>query len=417
MNKREFIQKFGLVGLATYSLPSDIIYDKNKLNLPPFKTEDYLWETVRSHYSLKSDYINLENGYYNIIPNPTLYKYIEHVKTINFEGSYYMRNSLEDDNLKLRKRISDWLSCDKKNIIITRNTTESLDLIIGGYPWEKGDEAIYAQQDYGSMKLMFEQVSKRYNIKAKVISIPNHPSSDEEIVQLYENQITKKTKLLMVCHMINITGQILPIKKICEMAHSYGVEVMVDGAHCIGHFNFSIENLNCDYYGSSLHKWLSAPLGAGLLYIKEKHISKIWPLLAGHSNDFNGIKKLNHLGTNPVHVHLAINNALDYIDWVGIKRKEKRLKKLQNHWIQNLKNVSNVEINTPLSFSRSFGIGNIGIKGMPPKIMAEQLLKKFNIFTVAIDYANVKGCRITPNIYNSIDEIEVFIDAIRKLAS
>ena len=417
MNKREFIQKFGLVGLATYSFPDDIIYDKNKFSLPTFKTEDDLWKTVRGHYSLKSDYINLENGYYNIIPNPTLYKYIEHVKTINFEGSYYMRNSLENDNLKLRKRISDWLSCDKKNIIITRNTTESLDLIIGGYPWEKGDEAIYAQQDYGSMKLMFEQVSKRYNIKTNVISIPNHPSSDEEIVQLYENQITKKTKLLMVCHMINITGQILPIKKICEMAHSYGVEVMVDGAHCIGHFNFSIEDLNCDYYGSSLHKWLSAPLGAGLLYIKEKHISKIWPLLAGHSNDFNGIKKLNHLGTNPVHVHLAINNALDYIDWVGIKRKEKRLKKLQNHWIQNLKNVSNVEINTPLSFSRSFGIGNIGIKGMPPKIMAEQLLKKFNIFTVAIDYANVKGCRITPNIYNSIDEIEVFIDAIRKLAS
>ena len=417
MNKREFIQKFGLVGLATYSFPDHIIYDKNKFSLPPFKTEDDLWKTVRGHYSLKPDYINLENGYYNIIPNPTLYKYIEHVKTINFEGSYYMRNNLEDDNLKLRKRISDWLSCDKKNIIITRNTTESLDLIIGGYPWEKGDEAIYAQQDYGSMKLMFEQVSKRYNIKAKVISIPNHPSSDEEIVQLYENQITKKTKLLMVCHMINITGQILPIKKICEMAHSYGVEVMVDGAHCIGHFNFSIEDLNCDYYGSSLHKWLSAPLGAGLLYIKEKHISKIWPLLAGHSNDFNGIKKLNHLGTNPVHVHLAINNALDYIDWVGIKRKGKRLKKLQNHWIQNLKNVSNVEINTPLSFSRSFGIGNIGIKGMPPKIMAEQLLKKFNIFTVAIDYANVKGCRITPNIYNSIDEIEVFIDAIRKLAS
>jgi len=417
MNKREFIQKFGLVGLATYSLPGDIIYDKNKFNLPAYKTEDDLWKIVRSHYSLKSDYINLENGYYNIIPNPTLSKYIEHVKAINFQGSYYMRNNLENDNLKLRKRISDWLSCDKKNIIITRNTTESLDLIIGGYPWEKGDEAIYAQQDYGSMKLMFEQVSKRYNMKTKVISIPNHPSSDEEIVQLYESQITKKTKLLMVCHMINITGQILPIKKICEMAHSYGVEVMVDGAHCIGHFDFSIENLDCDYYGSSLHKWLSAPLGAGLLYIKEKHISKIWPSLAGYSNNFNGIKRLNHLGTNPVHIHLAINNALDYIDWIGINRKEKRLKELQNHWIQNLKNVPNVEINTPLTFSKSFGIGNVGIKNIPPKIMAEQLLKKFKIFTVAIDYANVKGCRITPNIYSSLDEIEVFIDAIRKLAS
>ena len=267
------------------------------------------------------------------------------------------------------------------------------------------------------MKLMFEQVSKRYNIKTKVISIPNHPSSDEEIVRLYENQITKKTKLLMVCHMINITGQVLPVKKICDMAHSYGVEVMVDGAHCVGHFDFSIENLNCDYYGSSLHKWLSAPLGAGLLYIKEKHISKIWPLLAGHSIDLNGIKRLNHLGTNPVHVHLGINNALDYIDWVGIKRKEKRLKELQNHWMQNLKNIPNVEINTPLTFTKSFGIGNVGIKNMPPKIMAEKLLDEFKIFTVAIDYANVKGCRITPNIYSSIDEIEVFIDAIKKLAS
>ena len=417
MNKREFIQKFGLVGLATYALPNNITYNKNKFNLLPYKTEDDLWETVRSHYSLKPDYINLENGYYNIIPNPTLYKYIDHVKTINFEGSYYMRNSLEDDNLKLRKSISNWLSCDEKNIIITRNTTESLDLIIGGYPWEKGDEVIYAQQDYGSMKLMFKQVSKKYKIKTKIISIPNHPSSDDEIIRLYESQITKKTRLLMVCHMINITGQVLPVKKICEMAHSYGVEVMEDGAHCIGHFDFSIEDLNCDYYGSSLHKWLSAPLGAGLLYIKEKHVSKIWPLLAGHSNDFNGIKRLNHLGTNPVQIHLAIKNALDYIDWIGIKRKEKKLKELQNHWIQNLKNVSNIEINTPLSFSKSFGIGNVGIKNMPPKIMAEKLLKKFNIFTVAIDYANVKGCRITPNIYNTIDEIDVFIDAVRKLAS
>ena len=238
------------------------------------------------------------------------------------------------------------MSCDKKNIIITRNTTESLDLIIGGYPWEKGDEAIYAQQDYGSMKLMFDQVSKRYNIKTNVISIPNHPSSDEEIVELYENQITKKNQITDGLSYDQHNWPNTSYKKICEMAHSYGVEVMVDGAHCIGHFNFSIEDLNCDYYGSSLHKWLSAPLGAGLLYIKEKHISKIWPLLAGHSNDFNGIKKLNHLGTNPVHIHLAINNALDYIDWIGSK-KRKRLKKLQNHWIQNLKNVSNVEINTP----------------------------------------------------------------------
>ena len=241
---------------------------KTNLNAPfclPDVPEVEFWEAVRGHYSLTSDYINLESGYYNIIPNPTLERLQIHLHNVNFEGSYYMRNQLEKDRKSITEKLGELVGCNTENLIITRNTTESLDTIISGYPWDAGDEAIYALQDYGAMKLMFEQMVKRHGIKTHVVSIPNHPKTDKEIVDLYASKITSKTKLLMVCHMVNITGQILPIKKICAMAHQKGVEVLVDGAHCVGHFPFSISELDCDYYGSSLHKWLAAPLGNGLL--------------------------------------------------------------------------------------------------------------------------------------------------------
>ena len=244
------------------------------------------------------------------------------------------------------------------------------------------------------------------------MAIADHPESDEEIVKLYESKITSKTKLIMVCHMINITGQILPIKKICDMAHSYGIDVMVDGAHCIGHFNFKISNFNCDYYGSSLHKWLATPLGAGLLHVKKNKISKIWPLLANSNKNSNDIKRLNHIGTHPVHTDLAINNSIDYLEWIGIKRKEKRLRYIKNYWAKRLKNIKNIVINTPFGEHRSCGIGNIGVKNIAPNKLADILMKKYKIFTVAINEGNVKGCRISPNIFTNVDELDKFVDSM-----
>jgi selenocysteine lyase/cysteine desulfurase len=249
-------------------------------------------------------------------------------------------------------------------------------------------------------------------VNNKIVSIPNHPKSDEEIVKIYESEITPKTKLIMVCHMINITGQILPIKKICKMAHSYGVDVMVDGAHCIGHFNFKISDFNCDYYGSSLHKWLATPLGAGLLHVKKNKISKIWPLLGDSNKNPSDIKRLNHTGTHPVHTDLAINNSIDYLEWIGIERKEKRLKFIKNYWVNRLKSIKNIVINTPFEEHRSCGIGNIGVKNLTPEKLAKLLMEKYKIFTVAIDYANVKGCRISPNVFTNIAELDRFVDSM-----
>ncbi len=328
-----------------------------------------------------------------------------------------MRTVQWENKKRIANRLAGLVGCSEEELIITRNTTESLDMVIGGYPWKEGDEAIYAEQDYGAMRVHFDQIARRYGVVNKVISIPNHPKSDEELVALYEEQITPKTKLIMLCHMINITGQILPVRKICDMAHQYGVEVMVDGAHCIGHFQVDIGSLNCDYYGSSLHKWLSTPLGAGLLYVRKSHIPKIWPLLAEHHRDPEDISRLNHTGTHPVHTDLAIDNAIDYLELIGMERKERRLRYLQHYWSDALRAVKNIRINTPVDPERSCGIANVGITHMTPADLAKALLGEFNIFTVAIDYANVQGCRITPNVYTTTDELDRFTEAMKTLAS
>ena len=378
--------------------------------------DEDLWKDIRKDYLLKKEYVNLENGYYCFIPQPTLNKHIEHIKRINLEGSFYMRNHRDKDNRATALRLSKLVNCESDELAVTRNTTESLDLIISGFPWKKNDEAIFASQDYGSMQEMFKLTAKRRGIINKIISIPNHPKNDQEIVSLYEKQITKKTKLIMVSHMINITGQILPVKKICEMAHSYGVEVMVDGAHCVGHFDFSIDDFNCDYYGSSLHKWLATPLGAGLLYVNKNKTHRIWPLLANGNTNKSDIKRLNHIGTHPVHTDLAISNSIDYLKWIGMERKEKRMRFLQRYWSDKLRNVNNVIVNTPIDIDRSCGIGNVGLTNMSPSKMEDLLFEKYKIFTVAIDYANVKGCRISPNIFTTTKELDSFVDAVKELS-
>ena len=306
--------------------------------------------------------------------------------------------------------------CSPEELVITRNTTESLDLIISGYPWEAGDEAIMAEQDYGAMLNMFDQVSKRHGVICKRVSVPNHPASDEEIVSLYESAITTRTKLLMICHLINITGQVLPVRKICDMAHRHGVEVMVDGAHSFAHIPVSMKEMDCDYFGSSLHKWLSAPLGAGILYVRKSKIPKIWPLMAESPLADDNIYRLNHTGTTPVHVDLAIVNAIAFYEFIGPKRKEERLRYLQRYWTDQVRQLPGIVLNTPDDPARSCAIANVGIEGMKPKVLAETLLKEYGIWTVAINRPGVVGCRITPNVFTTTEELDVLVGALKELA-
>jgi len=420
MNKRSFIKNATLTGIgATLGMDAlaALFETKKHSSAAALAADDQFWNQIRSQYMLKPDYINLENGFYNFIPQPTLEKYIQHIRDINYQGSYYMRTVQRDNKKRMAAKLAAVAGCSPEELIITRNTTESLDLIIAGQDWKAGDEALMAIQDYGSMLDMFEQVSKRYGVVLNKVSIPNLPASDEEIVSLYEKAITPKTKLMMVPHMVNITGQILPVRKICDMAHSKGVEVMVDGAHAFAHIQYKISELDCDYYGTSLHKWMSVPLGAGFLFVKKEKIAKTWPLIGDGTKDLSDIRRLNHIGTHACATDLTIEDAIDFYNMIGAERKEKRLRYIQQYWTSRVKNVPKIIINTPSDDKRSCGIANVGIAGMKPADLAKRLMDEHKIFTVAIDTANVHGCRITPNVYTTVEELDAFVAALKKLAA
>ncbi len=415
LNKRNFLKSLLLFSAIPFTSKAKSILDEIPEELTKEKFDDF-WLEIRSDYKLKPDYINLENGYFSMMSQPVLEKYLTDVRMINTEASYYMRTVQFANKQKVNDRLAELLGCSSDELIITRNTTESLDIIISGIDWKVVDEAVMAEQDYGSMLDMFKQQSKRYGIVNKIISIPLHPKTDEEIVDLYSNAITPKTRLLMVCHMINITGQILPIKKICDMAHSKGVEVMVDGAHAVAHFDFKISELGCDYYGSSLHKWLGTPMGAGILYIRKEKIKVLWPIYGEYGFAETDVKKLNHTGTHPVSIDIAIHHAIDYHNKIGSKRKEERLRYLQTFWTSKVTDIKKVYLNTPTDPSRHCGIANVGIEGIKPADLAKILLDKYKIWTVAIDSANVHGVRITPHVYTTTAELTVFIKALKEIA-
>jgi len=417
MNKRTFIKNVSLIGITpAFGNLDKWVKKYQKIHPEVLASDEDFWEGIRKGYRLKPDYINLENGYYCFIPEEILEQFIKNVREVNYQGSFYMRNHRVKDNNIMAEKLADLAGCSKDELIITRNATESLDLVIGGTHWEKGDEAVMAKDDYGSMIDMFKLVAKKHGVVNKIVTVPNHPSSDEEIVELYANAITPKTKLMMISHMINITGQILPVKKICDMAHSKGVKVLVDGAHAFAHITFSISDLHCDYYGTSLHKWLSVPLGCGFLYVKKENIQDLWPLLADNSKlEDSNIIRLSHTGTNPMHTNLSIENAIDYYKKIGAERKEARLRYLQRYWTDKVRGKGNIIINTPVELERSCGIANVGIKGMKPAELAERLMKNYQIFTVAIDNENVKGCRITPNIYTTPKELDQLVKALNEM--
>lgn len=414
MNKRSFIKSLAVLGLGTGSVFSAKAKPFSLENLD-FSSED-IWDQIRAGYRIKPDYINLENGYYCFLPEEILEKYITHIREINYQASYYMRGVQFENKAKSAAALAELVGASPEEVVLTRNTTESLDLIVSGYPWKPGDEAIFSNQDYGSMQTMFEMASKRWGIKTVKIDIPMHPANDEEIVEVYRKAITPNTRLMMVPHIVNITGHILPVRKIADMAHENGVEIMLDGAHAVGQFTFNMHELDCDYYGSSLHKWLSVPLGAGLLYVKKEKISKIQPLLAPFDLNLKTIGYLNHIGTHPAATDLSVIHAIDFQNKIGSKRKEDRLRFIQKYWSDQVRDYPGIQVNTPKDPQRSCGIGNVWVEKLTPADMGKILMEKYKIFTAPIDGAGVKGVRVSPNIYTSTAELDQLVVALKEMA-
>lgn len=416
MNKREFLQ--GLGGFTLSALVGESAWARwSEMPTAQLAKDEEFWRALRGRYEPPKDIVQLENGYYSMMAQPVLEAYITHLRALNVEASRYMRTKAEDDNLRARKALARVAGCSHEELVVTRNTTEALDLVISGHDWKPGDEAVMAETDYGAMLDMFEQEARRHGLVNKRVLLPLDPRSDDELVELYASAITPRTKLLMVCHVANITGQVLPVAKICAMARSKGVATLVDGAHAFAQLEFRLDELGCDYYGTSLHKWLGCPLGAGFLYVRRERIPGLWPLLAPGPKPDGDITRLNHTGTQPVATLLALHDALAFHEQIGVARKEARLRHLQEYWTSRVRGLPKLRLNSPSDPARTCGIANVGIDGLAPADLARQLLERFRIYTVAIDRANVQGVRVTPHLYTTTAELDQLVAALRQLAA
>jgi selenocysteine lyase/cysteine desulfurase len=415
MRKRDFVRSLG--GASIGLLIGEDLWARYAA-LPPHQLaqDEAFWARIRRGYRLTADYINLENGYYSMQAEPVLEAFLDRVRAVNLQASRYMRTRQFDDKAAVRDRLAALAGVPPEELIVTRNTTESLDTVIGGFRWQPGDEAVMAAQDYGAMLDMFRLQARRLGIVNRVVSLPMDPASDEEVVGLYEGAITPRTRLLMVCHMVNITGQILPVARIADMAHAHGVQVMVDGAHSFAQLEFAVPDLHGDYFAASLHKWLGAPLGAGILHVRRERIAELWPTFADLNYPDDDIRKLNHTGTHPVHTDLAINDALEFHQAIGTARKEARLRWLQRYWTDKVRGRPGIALNTPSDPRRSCAIANVAVTGREPAALARALLERYRVWTVAIDGAGVRGVRVTPQLFTTTAELDVLVRALTELA-
>lgn len=424
-SRRSFLRMSSIAPIAAISYPFSSVEAVHSLKTalkevegvsPRLLAEDEtFWYYVQKSFKQTPKFINLENGYFCCQPLEVLDSQQNHIQMINEMPSYYMRRHQWPDRRLVKAQLADFAGCSVEEIAITRNTTESLNTVIAGLDFKAGDEAILCDQDYGSMQQQLKQQSQRQGLALKWVNIPLHPTSDEEIVQIYKEAITPKTRIMLVSHVINITGHVLPVRKIADMAHDHGVEVICDGAHSFGHLDYNIPDLGCDYFGTSLHKWLCCPLGSGLLYIKKDRIAQVWPLFGDVVKKADDIRKFEHQGTQPISTHLTIANALKFQQMIGSERKQERLRYLRNYWVERVKDLPHVTINSPLEWERSCAIGNVAVKGMSPSELEKYLFEKHNIFTVSINRESVKGIRVTPHLYTTISDLDTFVAAIQAI--
>lgn len=425
-SRRSFLSKFGALPFAfganslfNQVYAGEIQHAYKKISHLTDKQaagdEDY-WSVIQQAYTVDPNIINLNNG--GVSPSPrVVQEAVERYNTLTNQGpSYYMWRIIDQGREPLRNKLAQLAGADPEEIAINRNSTEALNTVIYGLPLQKGDEVIGTLQDYPNMIQAWKQRQQREGIQYKQISFDFPIENDETIVRAFEKAITPKTKVLHLTHMINWVGQILPVRKIADMAHSKGIEVLVDGAHSFGLLDFNIPDLHADYFGTSLHKFLSAPIGSGLLWIKKDKISRVWPLLCNGNPLSDDIRKFETLGTRSFPIEQGIGEAINFHNAIGKKRKEERIRYLKNYWAGKAREIPGVKIHTSLNDSYSCAIGGFSIKGKTPQEIDSELFNKYKIHTVGITWENISCVRVTPHVYTKLSDLDKLVMAIQNIS-
>lgn len=384
---------------------------------PPEATasdEDF-WAWVKASYTVSPNVINLNNG--GVSPQPKIVQdaHQRFCAFANEAPSYYMWRILDQGREALRQKLAELAGCQADEIAINRNATEGLNSIIFGLRLNAGDEVVLSKYDYPNMMNAWKQREKRDGIILKWIDLPQPLVSDTQIVEAYKSAITSKTKIVYITHMINWTGNIVPVRKIADAAHQKGCEVVVDGAHSFAHIHYNIPDTGADYFATSLHKWLSAPFGTGLMYIRKSHIKNIWALLSAPEPDGQDIRKFENLGTRSFPAEMAIGTAIDFHIAIGSKRKEERLRYLKNYWMQQISKLERIRLSTNADAEHSCAIAHVGIEGWTGVQIEQALFETYKLHTVAIQVEKLNGIRVTPHVYTSTRELDLLVKGLTSL--
>jgi selenocysteine lyase/cysteine desulfurase len=374
--------------------------------------DEMFWAEVQRAFTVDRTLVNLNNG--GVSPSPAFVQDAmkKHLDLSNKAPTYYMWQIQEPMREGVRKRMAREWGVDPEEVAFVRNASEGLQTLQFGMDLQRGDEVLTTTQDYPRMITTFRQRERREGIILKQIEVPVPAEDPAEVVRLFDQAITERTRMILICHTINLTGQIFPVKEISALGHRRGIPVIVDGAHGLAHFDFKLSDLGCDYYATSLHKWLFAPHGTGLLYVKRDKIPGLWPLMAAPERMDENIRKYEEIGTHPAANYLAIGEALTFHQGLGSQRKEARLRYLRDYWANALLAHDRFRLHTSQRPEFSCGIGNIQLEGVDSGALNEWLWREHKIITVAIRHAQFEGLRVTASVYTHLEELDRFVDAM-----
>jgi selenocysteine lyase/cysteine desulfurase len=419
LTRRRFLEAVVAAGATSPSLKNDGVARVVRLTealgarAPGAVAQDEdFWRDVQQAFTLDRTLINLNNG--GVSPSPRIVqdamrRYLEYSNTA---PAYTMWQILEPEIEAVRRRLAASFGCDPEEMAITRNASEALEIVQLGLPLERGAEVLTTTQDYPRMLTTWHQRERRDGIVVKEISFPVPPPSQDDLADRIERAITPQTRVIHVCHITNLTGQIFPIRRIARLGRARGIEVIVDGAHAYAHFPFTRDDLDCDYYGTSLHKWLLAPHGTGFLYVRKEKIAKIWPLMAAPPEMNGNVRKFEEIGTHPAANHNAIAEALTFHEGIGAERKAARLRFLFQRWAKRLERLPGVKILTPYDPAQSCGLASVAIAGVDPNKLVTHLWDKHHIIVTPIVHKEFQCVRVTPNVYTTVAEIDRFADVM-----
>ena len=425
-NRRSFLYKAGLASATAFisSLTNPIwsrnlekaILDVEGLSGAELAGEEDFWYYIQQAFTVSSGIINLNNGGVSPAPKTVQNAMKRYYDLSNEAPSYFMWRILDQGRETLRANLARIAGCSKEEIAINRNASEGLETIIFGLTLKPGDEVVAARQDYPNMVHAWNQRVLRDGIKINWVNLELPTEDENYLVQQYVNAFTPKTKVVHITHIINWNGQILPVRKIAEAARKRGIEVIVDGAHSFAHVDFSVPDLGADYFATSLHKWLYAPIGSGLLYVKKDKIKNLYPLFATEQPLKDDIRKFEQLGTRPFFIEQAIGKAVEFHEMIGAERKEKRLHYLKNYWMEKVNQFPKVKIHTSLDPKWGGAIGIVSVQGKKSGDLDNYLFSQYKIHTTTIEWENIRGVRITPNVYTTLKNLDTLVQGIREFA-